>query len=77
MPLELDHLPLFVLLDVVRQANLGEKDMWLVQQYIIKQVSQDDIAAELGWTRRTVYVHLKRAMKKMVEIAQKLYSEYT
>lgn len=77
LPPELEHLPLFVLFDVIKQSNLGERDMWLVREYVIKQIPQDDIAAELGWSRRTVYVHLKRSMSKMAEIAQKLYAKYT
>jgi len=48
LPPELEKLPLFVLLDVIKQANLGEKDMWIVQQYIIRRIPQDDIAASLG-----------------------------
>lgn len=76
LPPELEHLPLFVLFDVIKQANLGEKDMCLVQKYIIKQIPQDDIAAELGWSRRTVYIHLKRSISKMAEIAQKLHTKY-
>lgn len=77
LPPELEHLPLFVLFDVIKQANLGEQDMRLVQEYIIKQIPQDDIAAELGLSRRTVHAHLKRSMSKMTEIAQKLYIKYT
>lgn len=77
LPPELEHLPLFVLFDVIKQANLGEQDMRLVQEYIIRQIPQDDLAAELGWSRRTVYVHLKRSISKMAEIAQKLYAKYT
>lgn len=65
------------LFDVIKQANLGEQDMRLVQEYIIKQIPQDDIAAELGLSRRTVHAHLKRSMSKMTEIAQKLYIKYT
>lgn len=77
LPPELEHIPLFVLFDVIKQANLGEKDMWLVQQYVIKRVPQDDLAAELGWTRRTVHAHIKRSFKKMAEISAKLYAKYT
>jgi len=76
LPPELEKLPLFVLLDVIKQANLGEKDMWIVQQYIIRRIPQDDIAASLGWTRRTVHAHLKRAIKKMAETSKKLYAKY-
>lgn len=76
LPPELDKLPLFVLLDVIQQTNLGEKDTWLVQQYIIKRIPQDDLAAELGWSRRTVHVHLKRSIGRMAEISLKLYEKY-
>ena len=77
LPPELEHLPLFVLFDVIKQANLGEQDMRMVQEYIIRQIPQDDIAAELGWSRRTVYVHLNRSMGKIAEIAPRLYAKDT
>lgn len=77
LPPELEHIPLFVLLDVIKQANLGDKDAWLVQEYVIKRIPQDDIAVELGWSRRTVYTHLKRSLRKMAKISAKLYEKYT
>lgn len=77
LPRELENIPLFVLLDVIKQANLGKKDAWLVQQYIIRRIPQDDLAAELGWTRRTVHTHIKRSLTKMAEISAKLYAKYT
>lgn len=77
LPPELERIPLFVLLDVIKQANLGEKDAWLVQGYIVKRIPQADLAAELGWTRRTVHAHIKRSLNKMAEISAKLYAKYT
>lgn len=77
LPRELENIPLFVLLDVMRQANLSKKDVWLVQQYVIRRIPQDDLAAELGWTRRTVHTHLKRSLNKMAEISAKVYAKYT
>lgn len=73
LPAELDGLPLFMLLDVVKQANLGEKDTWLVQQYLIQRIPQADLAAELGWSRSTVSIHISKAIEKMSKISERLY----
>lgn len=77
LPPELEELPLFVLFDVIKQANLGETDMQLIQRYLVHRIPQADLAAELGWSRATVSIHITKAIKKMAGVAGKLYIHQT
>lgn len=76
LPPELDGLLLSQLEHCIAQANLGVADTWLIRRYLIAHVPQDDLAAELGWTRRTVYVHITKSIKKIKATAQNLLANY-
>lgn len=56
----------------ITQANLGNDDTLIAKRYLISQVPQIEIAAELGWTRSTVSAHVNRVLKKVEHTAQKL-----
>lgn len=77
LPPELDGLLLSQLEDCIAQANLGIEDTWLVRRYLISHVPQADLAAELGWTRRTVYMHITKSIAKIKATAQNLPTIYT
>lgn len=77
LPPELERMPRFQLEDCIVQAHLGATDTWLVRSYIFDQMAQADLASEVGWTRCTVSSHLRKAIEKIEEIAQKLYTDYT
>lgn len=56
----------------ITQANLGQEDTEIAKRYLIDQWAQIDIAAELGWTRSTVSIHVSRIVPKVENTAQKL-----
>ena len=56
----------------IEQANLGQNDTVIARRYLIDQWAQIDIAAEFGWTRSTVSVHVARIVPKVENTAKKL-----
>lgn len=56
----------------IEQANLGHDDTEIAKRYLIDQWAQIDIAAELGWTRSTVSIHVSRIVPKVEYTAEKL-----
>lgn len=56
----------------INEANLGNDDTLIAKRYLISQVPQIEIAAELGWTRSTVSNHVGRVLKKVENTANKL-----
>jgi DNA-binding NarL/FixJ family response regulator len=56
----------------IDQANLGQVDTVIAKRYLLDQWAQIDIAAELGWTRATVSLHVSRIINKMENTARKL-----
>ena len=56
----------------ITQANLGRDDTEIAKRYLIDQWPQIDIAAELGWTRSTVSLHVSRIVPKVEFTAKKL-----
>lgn len=56
----------------ITEANLGNDDTLIAKRYLISQVPQIEIAAELGWTRSTVSNHVNRVLKKVENAAQKM-----
>ena len=77
LPPELDGLALSQLEDCIAQANLGIEDTWLIRCYLIARVPQDDLAAELGCTRRTVYKHITRSITKIKAVVQNFPATYS
>lgn len=57
----------------ITQANLGQEDTEIAKRYLIDQWAQIDIAAELGWTRSTVSIHIARIVSKVDTTARKLH----
>lgn len=57
----------------ITQANLGQEDTEIAKRYLIDQWAQIDIAAELGWTRSTVSIHVARIVSKVDVTARKLH----
>lgn len=57
----------------ITQANLGQEDTEIAKRYLIDQWAQIDIAAELGWTRSTVSIHVARIVSKVDFTARKLH----
>lgn len=57
----------------ITQANLGQEDTEIAKRYLIDQWAQIDIAAELGWTRSTVSIHVARIVSKVDVAARKLH----
>lgn len=57
----------------IREANLGNDDTDIATRYLINQIPQIDIAAELGWERSTISHRIKRILRKVENTAQKLH----
>lgn len=56
----------------IAEANLGNSDSLIATRYLIEQVPQIDIAAELGCTRATVCGRVGYILKRVEQTAQKL-----
>lgn len=56
----------------IDQANLGQVDTVIAKRYLLDQWAQIDIAAEFGWTRATISLHVCRIIEKVEDTAKKL-----
>lgn len=56
----------------IYQANLGEFDSQVAHKYLIDQIPQIDIAAELGYERSAISKRIQRIMEKVELAAVKL-----
>lgn len=72
LPDDLDDLLLREMEACIEQANLGQYDTLIARRYLISQLPQIEIAAELGWTRSTVSLHIPRIISKVQKAANKL-----
>ena len=76
IPPEIENLHFFRLMDCIQQSNLGERDGTMVKMYLVGKISQEDIAAEMMCTRRTVSTHIAKAIKKIERTAKTLYKDW-
>lgn len=72
LPENLEDLLLHEMEDCIEQANLGQIDTLIARRYLISQLPQIEIAAELGWTRSTVSQHIPRIIRKVSLTANRL-----
>jgi DNA-binding MarR family transcriptional regulator len=72
LPDDLEALLLNEMETCIEQSNLGVTDSLIARRYLISQVPQIEIAAELGWTRSTVSHHIPRIIKKVQLAANRL-----
>lgn len=56
----------------IQEANLGNSDSLIAKRYLIEQVPQIDIAAELGCTRATVCGRIAHILQRVEQTAQRL-----
>lgn len=54
------------------EANLGNSDSLIAKRYLIDQVTQVDLAEEVGCTKTTICVRLKHITQKVEETADRL-----
>lgn len=54
------------------EANLGNSDSLIAKRYLIDQVTQVDLAEEVGCTKTTICVRLKHIAQKVEETADRL-----
>lgn len=72
LPENLEDLLLDEMEACIEQANLGQTDTLIARRYLISQLPQIEIAAELGWTRSTVSQHIPRIIRKVSLTANRL-----
>lgn len=72
LPRVLDDLLRSQMETCIEQANLGQVDTVIAKRYLLDQWAQIDIAAELGWNRATVSLHVCHIIEKMENAAKKL-----
>lgn len=77
LPENLEDLLLHEMEDCIEQANLGQIDTLIARRYLISQLPQIEIAAELGWTRSTVSQHIPRIIRKVSLTANRLNTNRT
>ena len=77
LPDDLEELLLHEMEACIEQANLGQYDTLIARRYLISQLPQIEIAAELGWTRSTVSQHIPRIISKVSKAANKLNLNHT
>lgn len=72
LPGDLETLVRSKMLKSIEEANLGQFDTTVAKRYLIDQVAQIDIAAELGCVRQTVSERLPRILDKVHRAAVEL-----
>lgn len=72
LPEDLEDLLLDEMETCIEQSNLGQMDTIIARRYLINQLPQIEIAAELGWTRSTVSLHIPRIIRKVSLTANRL-----
>lgn len=72
LPDDLEELLLDEMELCIEQSNLGQIDTLIARRYLISQLPQIEIAAELGWTRSTVSKHIPRIVQKVQLAANRL-----
>lgn len=72
LPEDLEDLLLHEMETCIEQSNLGQMDTIIARRYLINQLPQIEIAAELGWTRSTVSLHVPRILRKVSLTAKRL-----
>lgn len=77
LPENLEDLLLHEMEYCIEQANLGRIDTLIARRYLISQLPQIEIAAELGWTRSTVSQHIPRIIRKVSLTANRLNTNRT
>lgn len=56
----------------IEEANLGNSDNLIARRYLIEQIPQVDIAAELGCSRSTICARVPHILQRVEETAKKL-----
>ncbi len=56
----------------IREAGLSKPDALIARRCLIERVPQVEVASELGWTRRTVGLHLTAATGRLEQTARRL-----
>lgn len=77
LPDDLEGLLLQEMETCIEQSNLGQTDTLIARRYLINQLPQIEIAAELGWTRSTVSQHIPRIIRKVQMAANILHLNHT
>ena len=54
------------------EANLGNSDSLIAKRYLLDQIPQVDIAAEIGCTRATICVRVNRIINRVEKTADRL-----
>lgn len=72
LPAELEDLLKRELEEAIDQANLGDTDTLIASRYLIDQVPQIDIAAEIGVERSTISRRLPPIMDRIVWTVKRL-----
>lgn len=57
----------------ISEANLGNSDSLIAKRYLIEQLPQIDIAAEIGCTRSTISCRIPYIIQKVELTAKKLH----
>lgn len=57
---------------VIREANLGREDTAIAIKYLIRQIPQVDIAADLEIERSTISRRLQKIMQRLRDTARKI-----
>lgn len=65
LPADLESLVRSKMLQCIEEANLGQFDTTVAKRYLIDQLAQIDIAAELGCVRQTVAERVPRILEKV------------
>lgn len=73
VPPEIENMHFFRLMDCIQQSNLGERDGTMVKMYLVGKIAQEDIAAKMMCSRRTVSTHIAKSIKKIMRTAEVLY----
>ncbi len=73
LPAALDELLRSDLEQAIYEANLGIDDTEIAKRYLIRQMPQIDIAAELGCDRSTISKRMPQILRKVQRAAEKLF----
>lgn len=72
LPVELQYLLRNELESAIEQANLGDIDTDIAQQYLIQKIPQVDIACSLGIERSTISRRLPAILQRIAWAAGKM-----
>ena len=75
LPAALDELLRSDLEQAIYEANLGIDDTEIAKRYLIRQMPQIDIAAELGCDRSTISKRMPQILRKVQRAAENLFGK--